>query len=593
MNAPSVTRPVALRTALIWRDEVMHDIVADAPQKITVGHKGKPTFVVPDVGLPPGFAIVSPGNRGYVLTLSEGMRGTICIDGKEQSVADYVQREGGSSSGGFCATPIGGRDWGVVDLDDSGDYKIYFQFVPVEAPLPSQADLFTMLTLAGAAAVMFIVGLVAAGMVVVTLMAGSFEEALPRLGILMACAYAAGHLATEPGTRMRVIFSRFAIGGAAVLALMGLAWVQMQIDFGALEWVMRGALLIPAGVIVFGMCWSLAMSDPEQQASTGFSIVLHGALLIGTIIIYDPNDDPNVWPGPRALTGAYLTDRIEPVKPPEPEKMVPTLGKVEKQDAAPKSENKQNLKTATKNDEGASGGKGDQERARNKDAKDNEKPDPPKIAFFEDKNKKILDNIIDKSVNVGAFAGIKGDTTRKGALGFGNGTGTGVGDEQGGTGTTRGSKGKGTGGGGNVEGDFVTNKGKVDMGTDRPGGNCKGPNCKGAGPKEVQVNVGEMSGDPGGYTEEEINRVVKRSAGMFRACYQKELNRSPGIGGKIVVKFKIGADGAVITASPTGGTTLANEAVKDCVARNVNRLKFPPKGAIANVTYPFLFSPGG
>jgi outer membrane biosynthesis protein TonB len=80
---------------------------------------------------------------------------------------------------------------------------------------------------------------------------------------------------------------------------------------------------------------------------------------------------------------------------------------------------------------------------------------------------------------------------------------------------------------------------------------------------------------------------------MFRACYQKELKRSPGIGGKIVVKFKIGADGAVVTASPAGGTTLANEAVKDCVARNVNRLKFPPKGAVANVTYPFLFSPGG
>ena len=120
----SVARPVALRTALIWRDEVMSDIVADAPQKITIGHKGKPTFIVPDVGLPPGFAIVSPGNRGYVLTLAEGMRGTICIDGQEHEVADYVQREGGSAAGGFCATPISGRDWGVIDLDDSGVERI-------------------------------------------------------------------------------------------------------------------------------------------------------------------------------------------------------------------------------------------------------------------------------------------------------------------------------------------------------------------------------------------------------------------------------------------------------------------------------------
>ena len=35
-------------------------------------------------------------------------------------------------AGGFTATPISGRDWGVIDLDSSGDYKLFFQFVPVE-----------------------------------------------------------------------------------------------------------------------------------------------------------------------------------------------------------------------------------------------------------------------------------------------------------------------------------------------------------------------------------------------------------------------------------------------------------------------------
>ena len=87
--------------------------------------------------------------------------------------------------------------------------------------------------------------------------------------------------------------------------------------------------------------------------------------------------------------------------------------------------------------------------------------------------------------------------------------------------------------------------------------------------------------------------MVKRSAGLFRACYQMELNRSPGIGGKLVLKFKIGADGTVLSASSTAGSTLANDAVRDCVERNLRRLKFPPKGDVATVTYPFLFSPGG
>jgi hypothetical protein len=586
VTVASAGRPVALRTALIWRDEVMSDVVADAPKKITIGHKGKPTFIVPDVGLPAGFAIVTPGNRGYLLTLGENMRGTICVDGKEQEVRDYVQHgDGESAPGGFRATPIGGRDWGVVELDESGDYKLFFQFVPVDPPIDSHADLKSMLVLALGVAMFTIVGLVGTISLGAAFMADNVADAVARLGVLMFCAISAAYLMMHPGTPSRAILGRAAIAIGGTVGLIGLGSLDPYLGW-FLNLLVIGALCITAGVIKFSLGWMLAVSDPEQQASTGFSIILHGALLIGTIIIYDSSDDPNVWPGPRALTGNYLVSRLEPeVKPPEVKPM-PSL-KANKEEAAAKNENKKELKTATKNEEGASGGKGDTERARHKDAKD-EKPDPPKVGAFEDKNKALIDNVLERSLNTGAFKGIQSDITKKGSMGFGAGAGTGVGAGTG-TGTTKGSKGKGTGGGGNVEGDFVTNKGKVDMGKDRPGGT----GGKGAGPKEVSVAVGEMSGDPGGYTEDEINRVVKRSAGMFRACYQKELNRSPGIGGKIVVRFKIGADGAVITASPAGGSTMANEAVKECVARNVNRLKFPPKGAIANVTYPFLFSPGG
>jgi outer membrane biosynthesis protein TonB len=538
-----VGRPVALRTALIWRDEVMSDFVADVPRKITVGHKGRPTFVVPDVGLPAGFAIFSPGNRGYLLTLGQRMRGTICLDGREQDVQDFVARgEGAAGPGGFRATPIGGRDWGVIDLDESGDYKLFFQFVPVEYALPSHADTFVTLTKACAAAVYFMIAMVV-GMVV--------------------WRYVNDLSVTE-----------------------WIAWMDDQV-WG--EWTWRGALLVVMGLILFSMGWSLAMADPEQQASTGFSIILHGTLLIWTIVVYSAAEDPNVWPGPRALTGTYVVTRLEPELKQE---KTPTIGKVNKEEAAAKSETKP-AKTATKNDEGASGGKGEQERARDPNAKD-VPPEAPKVAMLEDKNRRYLDNIIDRnlSTSLGKFTGIKGDTLRAGSIGFGPGGGTGVGEGTG-TGTTKGSKGKGSGGGGNVDNDFVSHKGPVDTGKERPGGKCVGANCAGSGPKEVKVSVGSMSGDPGGYTEEEINRVVRAAAGRFRACYQKELNRSPGIGGKIVVKFKIGPDGGVKSSSPTGASTLTNEAVQSCVSRNVNTLRFPPKGAIANVTYPFLFSPGG
>jgi hypothetical protein len=94
---------VSLRAALIWHDEVMDDVVLDKPTKITVGTTGRATFVIPNLGLPANFAIIRPGNRGYLLTLGENMRGTICVDGQEQDVSEFVR-----GGGEFHATPING-----------------------------------------------------------------------------------------------------------------------------------------------------------------------------------------------------------------------------------------------------------------------------------------------------------------------------------------------------------------------------------------------------------------------------------------------------------------------------------------------------
>src|ERR1044071_337219 len=111
----------------------MDDLVIDRPKKVTLGRTGSATFTVPEIGLPGNFAIVRPGNRGYLLTLGERMRGTICIDGEEKDVADFVHRGGeGDGPGGFRATPISGKDWGVIELDETGDYKLFFQFVPLD-----------------------------------------------------------------------------------------------------------------------------------------------------------------------------------------------------------------------------------------------------------------------------------------------------------------------------------------------------------------------------------------------------------------------------------------------------------------------------
>jgi len=542
----------ALRTSLIWHDEVMEDIVLDRPRKITLGRSRKSTFVVPDIGLPAEFVVVRPKDHGYYeLTLGPRMRGTICVDGRERDVGELVaggddgggDGDGDSDGGGkgkskgkgkgkgkgdadFKATPISKGDWGVIHLDESGDYKLFFQFVPVEEP----PQFFTRPVLFG--------GL-----------------------------------------------------GGYVLASAGLSLMWWLNDQPLDEAIFRGVGMTTIVLALAAGAWWAYRQDNEQKASLVFSIVLHLALLFTTYRLYN-GENPFVWPGGRDLTASYLVTRLEPKPPPEPEQPL-AVGPASKEEAAAANPNPQNVKTATKGDEGASGGKGETERARVPNAKDTP-PNPPKVGFFTDRNRKYLDNIIDRDLktSMGKFAGIEG-TLKQGSMGYGAGTGTGVGDALGGTGTTRGSKKGGPGGGGNVEGDFVTNKGPIDTGTQRPGGTCVGPNCKGAGPREVKVAVGEMSGDSGGLTAEEINRTVKARGGVFRACYQKELNRSPGIAGKLVVKFKIDGSGVVQAASVTGGSTLSNAAVGECVTSNVMRLRFRAAGGAANVTFPFVFSPGG
>jgi len=531
---------VALRTALIWQDEVMDDVVLHKPTKITVGSAGGSTFVVPNVGLPKNFAIVRPGNRGYLLTLGERMRGTICLDGEQRDVQDYVKKN--VERGGFAATPISGKDWGVIDLDESGDYKVFFQFVPLD---DATAQPF-------------------------------FTKQVITAGI-------AGYLLSI--LTLAIVF--YLRGVTTDFTLFDSAFLAELAEAGFRGWCIASAAL---GVSAIG--WWLVQQEGDQQASFAFSVLLHAALLFMTYQLYD-GSNPFVWPGPRSLTGSYLVTRLEPEEEPKPVPIVATVG--EKKDtgaAAPKTPEKPK-NTATKNDEGAAGGKGETERARDPNAKD-VPPAPPKVALFEDKNRKVLDNIIDRnlSTSLDKFTGIKGDEVKRGSLGFGDGTGTGVGPGVG-TGTTRGSNKNGSGGGGNVDGDFVSKKGAIDTGKDRPGGgNCAKPPC-GTAPKEVKVVLQDAEGDFGGLTAEEINRVVKARAGIFRACYQGELNRNPGLGGKLVVAFQIGGDGVVKSAKIGGGSSMRNDNVESCVKSNIMRLKFPPKGGIANVNYPFLFQPGG
>jgi outer membrane biosynthesis protein TonB len=108
--------------------------------------------------------------------------------------------------------------------------------------------------------------------------------------------------------------------------------------------------------------------------------------------------------------------------------------------------------------------------------------------------------------------------------------------------------------------------------------------------------IGRIGGDPiilGALDKSLIDAVIKRHMNQIRYCYQRELNRDPNLGGKIVVKFVIAKDGSVSKAS-TKSSTMGSSAVESCINSRFMRFKFPePKGGgIVIVSYPFIFAPG-
>jgi hypothetical protein len=482
-SAVAALAPAALlRTALVWRGEVMADRVSRTIEPITLGASARSTFVVPDLALPPDFAIIRPGNRGYLLTLGARMRGTISIDGHQRDVAEFVRRggEGGLGDGAhvdelpvsgastFRATAIGGRDWGVIDLDPDGTYQLFFQFVAPDGPLAKR---------------------------------------------------------------------------------------RHQLE-----------LLLPA---------------------LAFSLLLHTVLLAVTYEL-DEEIDPLAYPGSAALTGQFLVRRNQADNQPEPEK----AAKVSAGAAADRGKQLA-VDSATRGREGASGGKGDLPRARDPGALDTRAlpPAAPRVLFLEDKNRAILDNVVSSDVrtDLSRYTGLPGPRQR-GGLGQGHGDGTGFGDQAGGTGNTRGSTGDGPGGGGALDGDQQS-RGKIDTGETRP---ASGHGGKGSGLKEAAlVATGTASGEFGGLTKEEIDRVVRSRQGLIKSCYQRELDHTAGLGGKLVVSFTIAATGEVTRSKVDAGkSTLHNGAVEDCVTRQIGKLKFPAKGG-GFVNYPFIFSQGG
>ncbi len=174
---------------------------------------------------------------------------------------------------------------------------------------------------------------------------------------------------------------------------------------------------------------------------------------------------------------------------------------------------------------------------------------------------------------------------------LGNITGSQIGDAHGNGGI--GLSGNGAGGGGDGTGTIgIGNVGTRGMG----GGNGSGYGGAGGGfGGKKYKNVGVSVGKPkvrGSMDAAIIKRIVREHMNEIRYCYEKELNRNPGLFGKIIMNWTIGPTGSVLNARKAA-SQMNNAAVEGCMARKIKRWKFPrPKGGgEVVVNYPFVFKP--
>lgn len=96
----------------------------------------------------------------------------------------------------------------------------------------------------------------------------------------------------------------------------------------------------------------------------------------------------------------------------------------------------------------------------------------------------------------------------------------------------------------------------------------------------------------GSLSRDVIQRVMRSATNQLRYCYERELRRTPGLRGKVVVKLTVDKDGKA-TAVKIEADTLKSEAVTACLKARVKRLRFPKPqgGGKVIITYPILFSP--
>ncbi len=213
----------------------------------------------------------------------------------------------------------------------------------------------------------------------------------------------------------------------------------------------------------------------------------------------------------------------------------------------------------------------------------NKRPKPQRLPIKE-QPKSLLETL--KASGLGSKIAKAGESTSLDTAFEGVGANTGSSQGQGGAGL----QGAGRGGGNKVEG--VGGLGSQGFGPGKQG------TGSGVNLSKGEANVATESMNVivlGGLSREEIERVVNSHQSEIRLCYERQIQKEPGLQGKLDVFWQVGAQGRVMNLKINGNST-GSKALADCVVARIRTWKFPnPPHAqsLTDVTWPWTMKPPG
>lgn len=105
--------------------------------------------------------------------------------------------------------------------------------------------------------------------------------------------------------------------------------------------------------------------------------------------------------------------------------------------------------------------------------------------------------------------------------------------------------------------------------------------CPGGGASGMRIE-----GQLGTLPQTEVNRVMRAATPRFGACFTTRAEALPYLAGHVLLRIRVGEDGAVRWAIPTE-STLGDREAERCMAEHARALRFdPPCGGEAEVRYP-------